>query len=188
MRWFRLAILYTALALSANGAAADTADLAGLRQGSMMKLNFHDSPQEIPADMALTDLDGAEARLSDYAGNIVLVNFWATWCAPCRKEMPMLDALQADLGGDGFEVVTVAVGRNPVPGIRRFFSEVGVSHVRALRDPKQALARQMAVLGLPITVILDREGREIARLRGDADWNGESARAIIRALTDESGA
>ncbi len=187
MRWFRLVILYTALALGANGAAADTGALESLREGSMLKLNFHDAPQAVPAEMPLTDLEGAERRLSDFSGQIVLVNFWATWCAPCRKEMPMLDALQADFGDDRFDVVTVAVGRNPVPAIRRFFSETGVTHVHALRDPKQALARKMAVLGLPITVILNRDGQEIARLQGDADWNGESARAIVAALKDESG-
>ena len=94
----------------------------------------------------------------------------------------MLDALQTEFGGDAFEVVTVATGRNSVQGIRRFFEEVGVANLPVLLDPKQELAREMGVFGLPITVILDREGREIARLRGEADWESDSAKAIVAAL------
>jgi len=111
-----------------------------------------------------------------------LVNFWATWCAPFRKEMPMLSELQTEFGGEGFEVVTIATGRNELGAMKRFLGEVGVDNLPLYLDPQQALARDMAVLGLPITVILDPEGREIARMRGDAEWNGDSAKAIIAAL------
>jgi thiol-disulfide isomerase/thioredoxin len=177
----RSALLYTALALGANAAAADTAALQALREGDMQKLVFHAEP--VAAGVAaFTDADGAEHHLSEWQGKIVLLNFWATWCAPCRKEMPMLDALQAEFGGEDFEVVTIATGRNSVQGIRRFFEEVGVTNLPVLLDPKQDLAREMAVFGLPITVILDREGREIARLRGEADWQSESAKSILSAL------
>ena len=182
MRWFRLAVLYTALALGANAAFADTSALEALREGTMKKLVFSD-PAEV-SDVPFTDPEGGEHRLSDWQGKIVLVNFWATWCAPCRKEMPMLDALQAEFGGEDFEVVTIATGRNPLPGINRFFDEVGVTNLPILLDPKQELARDMAVLGLPITLILNREGQEIARLRGDAEWDSDSAKAIIAALIE----
>lgn len=94
----------------------------------------------------------------------------------------MLDALQAEFGGEGFEVVTIAAGRNSVQGIRRFFEEVGVENLPILLDPRQELSREMGVFGLPITVILDPQGREIARLRGEADWESESAKAIVSAL------
>lgn len=180
MRVF-LAVLYTALALGANVALADTAELEALREGTMKKLIFSE-PAEV-SDAAFTDPDGGEFRLADFQGKYVLVNFWATWCAPCRKEMPMLSELQTEFGGDTFEVVTIATGRNELAGIRRFFDDIGVDNLPLYLDPKQALARDMAVLGLPITVILDPEGREIARMRGDAEWNGESGKAIIRALT-----
>ena len=182
MRWFRLAVLYTALALGANAAFADTSALEALRDGTMKKLVFSD-PAEV-SDVPFTDPEGGEHRLSDWQGKIVLVNFWATWCAPCRKEMPMLDELQAEFGGEDFEVVTIATGRNPLPGINRFFDEVGVTNLPILLDPKQELARDMAVLGLPITLILNREGQEIARLRGDAEWDSDSAKAIIAALIE----
>lgn len=177
----RSALLYAALLLGANTALADMAGVEALKEGSMKKLMFTATPE--PAGSAVfTDPDGREVVLADYHGKIVLLNFWATWCAPCRKEMPALDALQAELGGEDFAVVTVATGRNKLMAIQKFFAETGVEHLPILLDPKQALAREMAVMGLPVTVILDREGNEIARMMGDADWASDSAKAIISAL------
>ncbi len=178
--------LYTALALCANPGLADPG-IEALREGSMKKLVVHSEPK--PASMsAFESFDGAPVSLADYEGQVVLLNFWATWCAPCRKEMPALDALQKEFGGADFQVVTVATGRQPPAAIRRFFEETGADALPMHRDPKMALAREMAVLGLPVTVLLDREGSEIARLQGDAEWDGESARAIIAAAIggDES--
>lgn len=177
----RLAVLYTALALGANAALADTAALEALRDGSMRKLAFHEAPKPVSA-LPFSDREGGEHRLADYAGKFVLLNFWATWCVPCRAEMPALDALQRDLGGERFQVVTIATGRNDLAAIDRFFAEVGVTALPVLLDPRQRLARDMLVLGLPLTVLIDPEGREIARLIGDADWSGPSARAILAAL------
>ncbi|MFN3144534.1 MAG: TlpA family protein disulfide reductase [Paracoccaceae bacterium] len=181
MRWTFAAVLYTALTLGANAADVDIAALEALREGHMKKLVFHETPV-VASDAAFEDAGGAPMTLAAYEGKYTLVNFWATWCAPCRKEMPSLDRLQAELGGDAFEVVTIATGRNAPAGITRFFDEVGVTNLPKHRDPKQALARDMAVLGLPITVILNPGGEEIARLRGDAEWDSDSAKAIIRAL------
>ncbi|WP_245759155.1 TlpA family protein disulfide reductase [Tranquillimonas alkanivorans] len=175
------ALLYTAVLTGANGALADTSALEALREGDMRKLTFHSEPQAA-SDATFTDPEGGEHALSDYAGKHVLLNFWATWCAPCREEMPALDALQAELGGETFEVVPVATGRNTLAGIEDFFGEEGIETLPILLDPKQALARDMAVFGLPVTVILDPEGREIGRLQGGADWAGDSAKAILRAL------
>ena len=182
MRLLRLLTLYLALGLGANAALADSAQLEALREGDMKKLVFHSAPQ--PASGASYQLaDGAgSGQLADYRGQYVLLNFWATWCAPCRKEMPTLAALQAEFGGEAFQVVTLATGRNSASGIKKFFDKIGVTNLPRHQDPKQAVARDMAVLGLPITVILDPEGQEIARLRGDADWHSDSARAIVAAL------
>ena len=181
----RSALLYTALGLTANAAAADMAAVEALRDGDMRKLMFHEAPLAA-GTASFTTPDGEAHTLADWEGKYVLLNFWATWCAPCRKEMPMLDALQTEFGGEAFEVVTVATGRNSVAGIRRFFEEIGVENLPILLDPRQELAREMAVLGLPITVILSPEGEEIARLRGDADWASDSARAIVAALISGS--
>jgi thiol-disulfide isomerase/thioredoxin len=182
LNWVRTTVLYAALALGANAAqAADPAALEALKAGDMRKLSVHAAPR--PAGTAaFTDAGGAETGLDAFRGKWVVLNFWATWCAPCRKEMPALDALNAEFGGEDFAVVAVATGRNSTAAIERFFAETGVETIAIHLDPKQALAREMAVLGLPVTVIIDPEGREIARLTGDADWHGAEARALIAAL------
>lgn len=172
------AVLYMGLSLSAN--AADWSSVEALREGDLKKLIFAD-PVAAPT-VEFTDFDGAPMTLADYKGKIVLLNFWATWCGPCRAEMPMLSELQAELGGDNFDVVTVATGRNPPPAMTRFFDSINVDNLPLHRDPQQALAREMGVLGLPMTMILDRDGNEIARLRGDAHWSSDSAKAIVTAL------
>ncbi|UWR68896.1 TlpA family protein disulfide reductase [Phaeobacter inhibens] len=183
MRLFRQLTLYMALTLGANAAlAADPAVLADMRQGDMKKLVLHSTPKPVSsAEFQLADGAGT-ATLGDYKGKIVLLNFWATWCAPCRKEMPQLSELQEEFGGDDFEVLTLATGRNSPVGIQKFFDDTGITNLPRHQDPRQAVAREMAVLGLPITVLLNREGEEIARLRGDAEWNSDSAKTIIRAL------
>jgi thiol-disulfide isomerase/thioredoxin len=187
MRYLKSIALYTALALGANAAAAaDTAALSALAEGDMKKLNWHAAPQP-SGSAAFQTVEGGEKTLADYAGKHVVLNFWATWCAPCRKEMPQLAELQAEFGGESFEVVTVATGRNAVPAMRNFFEEIGVDNLPLHRDPRQALAREMGVLGLPVTVILNPEGDEIARLTGDANWSSDSAKAIVAALVGAEG-
>ncbi|MEP5153102.1 TlpA disulfide reductase family protein [Planktotalea sp.] len=175
------AILYTALLMGANLAHADLSEIAAMRDGDMKKLNFHSEAKPVSTQSYLKD-DGSEGLLSDHQGKVVLLNFWATWCAPCRHEMPMLSELQTELGGDNFEVVTLATGRNAPPAMKKFFAQIGVDNLPLHRDPKQKIARDMGVLGLPITVILNEDGQEIARLRGDADWSSENAKAILNAV------
>ncbi|MBI6628727.1 TlpA family protein disulfide reductase [Pontibaca salina] len=185
MRLFRFLILYMALAVGANTALADSASLEALREGDMRKLNIHSTAQpvsDLPFDLA----DGAgTATLADWQGKWVVLNFWATWCAPCRKEMPHLSALQSEFGGDSFEVLTLASGPNSPTGIKKFLDEIDVDNLPRHQDPRQAVSRDMGVLGLPITVILNPAGKEIARLQGDADWHSESARAIIAHLINQ---
>ncbi|MBM7066320.1 TlpA disulfide reductase family protein [Actibacterium sp. 188UL27-1] len=182
----RSAILYIALALSANAAHADMSQIEALRTGDMKKLNFVSDPQPAPLDIRFIDEAEAPHQLSKFQGKYIVLNFWATWCAPCRHEMPMLSNLAREMEGKPVEVVTIATGRNSLTGMKKFFEEIGVDNLPLYRDPKQLLARQMAVLGLPITVILDPDGNEIARLRGDAQWDSDSAIAILNALAAES--
>ena len=132
----------------------DTAALEALREGDMKKLVFHPAPQDV-SSKAFVDDTGAERYLSDFRGKIVVLNFWATWCAPCRKEMPGLDRLQGELGGDDFQVVTLATGRNSPTAIRRFFTDENIAHLPQFNDRGQTVARDMGVLGLPVTAILN---------------------------------
>jgi thiol-disulfide isomerase/thioredoxin len=186
MRMLRigLCVLYTALMLGANPllapAHADVMAAKAVLAGDMRKLAFHDEAKAVPAEV-LADLDGAERGLTEWQGKWVVLNFWATWCAPCRKEMPSLDRLAAT-AAENVAVVTVATGRNPPAAVKRFFTEIGVENLPVLLDPKSALARQMGVIGLPLTVILNPEGQEVARLIGDAEWDSGDAHAMLDAL------
>ncbi|MFV0358242.1 TlpA disulfide reductase family protein [Tropicimonas sp.] len=176
------AVVYTGLALLANGALAQPADVAALREGGMKKLALHEAPGALP-DIELTDADDTLRRLSEFRGKWLVVNFWATWCAPCRNEMPTLSNLQTIFADRPVEVVTIATGRNAPAAIDRFFDEIGVTNLPKFRDPRQQLARQMGIMGLPVTVIVDPEGREVGRLIGDAPWDSESSVAILEALS-----
>ncbi|WP_112320502.1 TlpA family protein disulfide reductase [Oceanibium sediminis] len=177
------ALLYASLALFANAAfaAPPTEALEALREGDMRKLAVHADARALDA-ITFTDKAGAEVTLADSNGKVRLVNFWATWCAPCRAEKPALDALNKALSGPDFEVIAIATGRNSLEGIERFNAEVGVESLDTYLDPKSEAARGLGVLGLPVTLVLDRDGNEIARMQGGADWSSDSARAIIEAL------
>ena len=145
----------------------------------MKKLMLLGEPVAVP-EAVLLDAEDGEHALADYKGKWVVLNFWATWCAPCRREMPSLERLQAAM--PELAVVPVATGRNAVEGIRRFFEEAGVKTLPILRDPQSQLAHSMGVMGLPVTVILNPEGQEVARLIGEAEWDSDSAKAVLGAL------
>ncbi len=173
------AALYLALVTGANAQGG----LAGVPlEGDMRKLSVHQSSREVP-DIAMTTPDGRTVTLDDFAGRPVILNFWATWCAPCREEMPALDAVAAE--GE-VAVVTLATGRNTIDGIERFFAEEGIEELPILLDPSQEAARAMLVLGLPVTVLIDAGGREVARLTGGADWADADAATVLEALASGS--
>ncbi|MBW6417923.1 TlpA disulfide reductase family protein [Celeribacter sp. PS-C1] len=179
-----VATLYTALSLGAIPAAALDLDAAmALREGSMQKLGFHSEPKEVSA-LPFADLDGNEETLSDYQGQYVLLNFWATWCAPCRKEMPALDALSAEFQDRGLTVLPIATGHNPVPALKSFYEKAAIKTLPLRVDAKGAMAREMGVLGLPVSILISPEGQEIARMTGDAEWFSPSAQAIMSYFID----
>ena len=187
MRAITLIILYTALIAGANGTLAEklnSAALNELRQGDMKKLVLHATPKPVSNIPFLTET-GAQKSLEHYRGRYVLVNFWATWCAPCRAEMPSLSTLQSKIGGSEFKVLTIATGRNPPAAVERFFTDIGVDNLPTYRDPKQKLARAMAVLGLPASVLISPDGHEIGRLLGDANWSDEAALNLLTAWTGQ---
>jgi thiol-disulfide isomerase/thioredoxin len=176
------ALLYTALLGVANLGTAQDVDLRDLRGDALRALMVHESPMAA-VDAPFTSETGDQISLADYRGQIVVLNFWATWCAPCRKEMPYLAALADEFGPAGLAVVTVATGPNNArPAMERFFAEIGVDNLPLHTDAQQRFAGAMGVRGLPATIILDRQGRELARLQGDADWYSPAARAIMSAL------
>ncbi len=160
----------------------DFAELEAMRDGDMMKLQFG---VDRTSDVVFVHEDGSDLTLAAFAGDYVVLNFWATWCAPCRAEMPHLAEIQDEFGGEGLQVVTVATGTNQRVAMQRFFDEIGVDNLPLHTDANSALARDMGVVGLPVTLILNPEGFEIARLIGDADWASDEAKAILAALVAE---
>jgi thiol-disulfide isomerase/thioredoxin len=170
------AVLYTALALGANAAHAEA--VAGGDSG-MNKLTMHESPADLP-EAVLLDAEDAEHSLDQYRGKWVVLNFWATWCAPCKAEMPSLDRLQAAL--PDIAVLPVASGRNDVAAIDRFYTEAAIVNLPVLRDPKAMLARQMGIAAMPVTVILNPDGQEVGRLIGDAVWDSPAAISLLQDL------
>lgn len=177
-----LAIAAIVCALAGGAFATEPVDLDALRVGEMARFNF-DDPQ--PArDGVFLSPDQSEHKLSDFRGSPVLINFWATWCPPCRKEMPSLDRLQAALGDDA-HVLTIAAGRNSPRAIDAFFAEAGVTRLPKFMDPQGAFAREMSVFGLPVSILLDADGHVVGRLIGDAEWDSPEAIGLIRALIRE---
>ncbi|SDU40711.1 TlpA disulfide reductase family protein [Stappia sp. ES.058] len=143
------------------------------------------------ADLAFKDDSGADRTVADFAGRTILLNLWATWCAPCRKEMPALDALQTDLGSPDFEVVTVSVDRGSDEKPKAFLKDIGVSRLAFYADPTmeifQTARSRGRAPGLPSTMLIDETGCEIGTLMGPAEWASEDAKALIRAALGESG-
>lgn len=180
------ALLYAAFFNGANTDGTETAqnvDFPVERLETMRKMKIHNAP-EAAIDAEFFDPAGNGYFLADSNGKIRVVNFWATWCAPCREEMPELDSLQVQLGGADFEVIVIATGRNTLDGIERFNTQANIQNLPVRLDPQGALGNKFGALGLPLTVVLDREGREIARLTGGADWASDNAIEILQAMID----
>jgi thiol-disulfide isomerase/thioredoxin len=182
MKFLWSLLLYTALGLGANTAfAINASQFDALKTGDMRKLAWAKSDAMV-SSVTYFDDAGQETDLSTYRGKTVVLNFWATWCAPCRSEMPSLSKLQNELGDDTFEVVTIATMRNSPKSIQSFFDKIGVQNLSLHNDPKGALSRSMGVLGLPTTLIISKSGEEIGRLLGDADWASPEAIALMSAI------
>ena len=136
-------------------------------------------------DLAFTDMEGNPAKLSDFRGKVVVLNIWATWCTPCREEMPTLDNLQAIFAEEPVIVLALSVDRSGPERVRAFLEEIGVERLHVYRDPKMAATRALRVPGLPATLLIDRQGREAARLLGIAQWDSAETQAVIRGLLSE---
>jgi len=139
------------------------------------------------ADVRFVDGDGRRMSLADFRGRSVLLNVWATWCGPCREEMPTLDRLQARLGSADFEVVALSIDTGGLEAVRDFYEELGLKSLRMYVDPSGMAAVNLNVLGLPSTLVLDREGRELGRYVGPAEWDSEPVIEAIRALLGNAG-
>ncbi len=153
-------------------------------KGAVAAMLAADPPQSL-ADLAFNDPDGKPITLAALSGKTVLMNLWATWCAPCRAEMPALDALQKEMGGPDFEVVAVNVDTGSDEKPLKFLDEIGVGALGFYRDNTLGLFNELKkrslALGLPVTLLIDAEGCLLAHMNGPAEWHTDDAKTLIRA-------
>ena len=171
----------TPAAVPAAGPAAEPNDGTAV-------MALHDAPRALP-ELRFKDGSGKPVSLADFRGKLVLLNLWATWCGPCREEMPTLDRLQGTLGGPDFAVVALSIDRAGIGVVDTFYAEISAENLDRYIDESGRVAQQLNALGLPTTLLLDREGREIARHVGPAEWDTPAMLGFFRQqLSQESGA
>ena len=167
---------------SLDSSAGTDAAAAPRPPEALLPAVWHDSPRAAAA-LSWTDAAGAPAALADFKGRPVLLNLWATWCAPCLREMPMLDSLAGALGG-ALSVIALNQDRDAAAA-REFWAERGFAHLELFLDPGLAAFKALGVRGLPLTLLIDAEGREVARLEGVAEWTAPEVESYLRALAAE---
>jgi thiol-disulfide isomerase/thioredoxin len=140
---------------------------------------MHEAPRPLP-EIEFEDGNGEALTLTRLRGKTVLLNIWATWCVPCREEMPTLDALEAELGGPAFEVVALSVDRAGPEVVRKFYAEIGIEHLGLYIDASMRASFDLQAPGLPTTLLIDSEGRELGRLVGPAEWDTPEMIAFLK--------
>jgi len=160
------------------------ARLKPLVYGEIAALNLNPAPQPLP-DLSFIGPDGAKTSLSAFNGKLVLLNLWATWCVPCRQEMPSLDRLEGDLGSEHFQVVPINIDTTRLERPKAFLDEIGVRKLGLYADPSadvfQALKQTGKVVGLPTTILVGGNGCEVGSMSGPAKWDSPEAAALITA-------
>jgi thiol-disulfide isomerase/thioredoxin len=137
--------------------------------------------------VAFENRAGERLTPADFRGKVILLNLWATWCAPCIRELPSLDRLNAKLGGESFEVVALSIDRKGWPVIDAFFARLGIETLAGYLDATMRATAAMGATSLPTTILIDAQGREIGRMNGPAEWDSETALALIRRTIDDGG-
>lgn len=155
-----------------------------LATGPMAGVVIHPSRKALGA-FTFKDATGTDVDLAAWKGRVVLLNLWATWCTPCRKEMPDIAKLQKELGGADFEVVALSVDRKGLEASQAFLKDIGADNLKAYTDQPSASLAAIQALGLPASILIDRNGKEAARILGPADWASPEAQAMIKALIAE---
>ena len=173
-------------------AAVDTAKkIAPLAHGEVAAMTMATTPLKLP-DLAFEDANGKPKKLSDWHGKTVLVNLWATWCVPCRKEMPALDQLQAKLSGPNFEVVAINIDTRDPEKPKKFLTDANLTRLGYFNDQKAKVFQDLKgigrALGMPTSVLVDGQGCEIGTIAGPAEWDSEDAVKLIEAAVKPSAA
>ncbi len=174
-------LFFSSLAVAESNYEAKTKDII---EGELRKFIFSDGTKTLPNPVVL-DMDENVVEIGSN-DDILVINFWATWCAPCKKEMPSLNNLAENMKYDDVRIITVASGRNSKEAIESFFSDNDLVNLYKFRDPRGKIAMSYGVTALPTTVVIDPSGKEIGRIIGDIDWNTENIRAFFRNLLKTS--
>lgn len=148
---------------------------------SELDLSVFDQPRALP-EIHFGDEQGHDLTLADFRGRVVLLNVWATWCVPCRKEMPALDRLQARLGGDDFALIPLSIDRKGVNAVKGFYRELGLEKLAIYLDPAGKGSSALGIPGVPTTLLIDREGREVTRKMGPAEWDGAQMVSLVEGM------
>ena len=149
----------------------------------ILNMVAHGEARRVPTFKFL-DGDGNYLTLENFRGKVVALQFWATWCFPCREELPTVDALQGELGGADFTFVPLSVDRDGADLVRQYYADNGIKNLSVYIDEGMDAARAMLVNGIPYTILLNREGMEIARVLGDRNWFTPDAIALMRQLIE----
>ena len=167
-----------------RGAVDIARRIAPLAQGEVAALTMATTPLRLP-DLAFADADGVPKKLSDWRGKTLLVNLWATWCVPCRKEMPALETLQTKLEGPGFEVVAINIDTRDSDKPKSFLKEANLTRLGYFNDQKAKVFQDLKAvgraLGMPTSILVDGQGCEIATIAGPAEWGGDDAVKLVKA-------
>lgn len=148
--------------------------------GKMAAFVAKKTPEPLP-DIKFQDAAGKELTLSSLKGKTILLNLWATWCGPCREEMPALNRLQAELGGEKFEVVALSLDRKGYEASRKFLDDLKADKVVLYADPTAKQGMELKLLGMPTTILINKDGLEVGRLAGSAEWDSDDAKKLIQA-------
>lgn len=150
-------------------------------QGMPQNFVVHNTPKSV-ASIKFDDEAGHARSLADFKGKVVVLNIWATWCVPCRREMPTLDRLQAALAGPDFEVIPVSIDRGGIDTIRKFYADIAVHRLGMYADTSGNVLHEGGALGLPTTLIINRSGQEVARIVGPAEWDSTEIMQFLRPI------
>ncbi|HSS62905.1 MAG TPA: TlpA disulfide reductase family protein [Gammaproteobacteria bacterium] len=159
--------------------ASSVTPASSATSGAGFSFNAYETPRELP-EVSFTDENGDPVSLSDFKGKAVLLNLWATWCVPCREEMPTLDRLEARFSGKNFQVVALSLDQEGPALVREFYDTLGLEHLRIYVDDRLRAPALLSVLGVPATLLIDRDGREVGRKLGPAEWDSPEVIAEIR--------
>ena len=147
----------------------------------VLQLELHDAPRTIPT-FTFSDRDTNPVELVSFVNRVVLLNLWATWCAPCIQELPALDRLQQALGSKDFVVLALSLDRGGLTEVEPFWTRMGLTHLDIYLDPTMSEGQTLSTRGLPTTLLINRNGLEMARIEGPAEWDSEEAIAYLRTL------